>query len=218
MGKKALIFANGDLHDGQMVQQALAAAAGATVIAADGGLRVARRLGVPVEYIIGDLDSLEEDSPAALRSSGILIEQYSPHKDETDLELALLKAAELDADWIRIIGALGGRLDQTLSNIYLLALPVLDGRSVRVVDADQEAYLLYPGQHFIDGEPGDTVSLLPISGEVRGVRTEHLQYPLRDESLFFGPARGVSNVIATSGAQVQFGAGVLLVVHTIGRA
>lgn len=218
LSSKALIFANGESHDGQMVQQALQAAHDGLVIAADGGARLAQHFGLVVHYVVGDMDSLSDEELAALEKNSAQIERHSVHKDETDLELALLKAVELDSDWIRIVGALGGRLDQTLSNIYLLGLSSLRGRDVRVVDADQEAYLLFPGEHVIEGEPGDTVSLLPLSGEARGIRTENLYYPLEDEILFFGPARGVSNVIQTPVARVHLTDGVLLVVHTIGRA
>jgi thiamine pyrophosphokinase len=50
------------------------------------------------------------------------------------------------------------------------------------------------------------------------VRTAGLEYPLKGETLRFGPARGVSNVIRRSPARVSLGAGRLVVIHTIGRA
>jgi len=50
------------------------------------------------------------------------------------------------------------------------------------------------------------------------VRTEGLRYPLRGETLRFGPARGVSNIIAAAGARVALDEGTLVVVHTPGRA
>jgi thiamine pyrophosphokinase len=45
-----------------------------------------------------------------------------------------------------------------------------------------------------------------------------LRYPLRDESLLFGPARGVSNVMDGERAIVRVRDGALIVVHTVGRA
>lgn len=215
---KVLIFANGEVGDGLLVRQVLASAPQATVIAADGGLRVAQFYGRPVHTLIGDMDSLTEAEMAAVTEQGAVVQRYPPEKDETDLELAFRWAAQQQATWIRVLGAIGGRLDQTLSNVYLLALPELAGRDVRLVAGQQEAWLIYPGESVIHGAAGDTVSLIPISGLVRGVRTGNLYYPLRDETLSFGPARGISNLMQGDTARVWTQAGILLVIHTLGRA
>jgi len=215
---KALIFVNGDANDGPMVRRVLAEATGAWVLAADGGARQAAHFGLKVQSVIGDMDSLSAAELEALSAGGTVIHRYPEEKDETDLELTLLHAAGADAVWIRIIAAIGDRLDQTLSNVYLLALPALAGRDVRIVAGKQEAWLLHPGETVIQGAAGDTLSLLPLSGTARGVRTENLYYPLRDETLVFGPARGISNVMQSDTARVWFSEGVLLAVRTIGRA
>jgi thiamine pyrophosphokinase len=62
------------------------------------------------------------------------------------------------------------------------------------------------------GQPGTTVSLLPIGGDVAGVTTDGLVYPLDDEPLLLGSARGVSNVMARPGASVTVRRGLLLVI------
>lgn len=215
---KTLIFANGDANDGVMVRRALDAAPDAWVIAADGGAKQAAHYGRAIHTLIGDMDSLTQDEVTALEAGGADVRRYPDEKNETDLELALTHAADRGARWIRVIAAIGDRLDQTLSNVYLLALPVLRGRDVRLVAGKQEAWLLYPGEHSIHGAPGDTLSLLPVSGEATGIRTENLYYPLRDETLTFGPARGISNVLQAEHARVWLADGVLLAVHTVGRA
>ncbi|HLV37648.1 MAG TPA: thiamine diphosphokinase [Spirillospora sp.] len=215
---RALIFANGRIHDGPMPRRALEQAPDALMIGADGGVRVAQAYGVKLDAVIGDMDSLTEDELEVQQAQGAKILRYPPEKNETDLELALLWAAEQGADWMRVFGAMGGRLDQTLANIYLLALPPLRQRDVRLVSRAQQAWLLYPGEHRIEGAEGDTISLIPMNGDAQGVETENLYYPLRNEALTFGPARGVSNVMSGAQASVRFRAGLLLVVHTIGRA
>jgi thiamine pyrophosphokinase len=149
---------------------------------------------------------------------GAKIERYPAAKDETDLELAMLAAAEQGATWIRVLGAVGDRLDQTLANITLLTLPDLAGRDVRLVAGRQSAWLVGPGDHALDGVPGDTISLIPLDGNAENVRTTGLEYPLKGETLRFGPARGVSNVIAHPPARVSLDAGRLVVIHTLGRA
>ncbi len=213
---KALIFANGDVNDGAMLRRALEVAPQALIIAADGGAQTALFFGLRPHVIIGDMDSISVATAEAIPDAEII--RFPETKDETDLELALTLAAERGALWIRIIGALGGRLDQLISNVYLLALPALTGRDVRIVAGNQEAWLAHPGTTRIHGAPDDTVSLIPLSGVVRGIRTEHLRYPLNGEDLYFGPARGVSNQLESDMATVHFGGGALLIVHTLGKA
>lgn len=214
----AFILANGEVVEGPMVQQVLAAVPDAIVIAADGGAHIAAALGLKVDYIIGDMDSLEPDELAQFEAAGVQIRRYAEEKNETDLELALMFAAEQGIEQMRILGATGGRIDQMLGNIYLLALPVLVGRDVRLVAGAQETWLLEPGENLIEGAAGDTLSLLPLSGAVHGIRTQNLYYPLNDEMLPFGPARGISNVMTGAQARVWVREGHLLAVHTLGRA
>lgn len=214
----ALIFANGEIDDGEMVSRALARAGDALVVAADGGARVAEHYGVRVDAVIGDMDSLESHEIERLRQAGTSVYQHPGEKDETDLELALIWAAGQGANWLRVVGATGGRLDQTLSNVYLLALPALTGCDIQLVAGKQAIWLARQGVTEVNGAEGDTLSLIPLNGTVRGVSTHNLYYPLKDEDLYFGPARGVSNVFTAAQASVTVREGVLLLIHTVGRA
>lgn len=214
----AFIFANGDPNDGPLVRHILAAHPDAWIIAADGGARQAAYYGRTVQTLIGDMDSLDADEVAALAAAGAHVLRRPAEKDETDLELALLHAQAGGAQAIRIFAALGDRLDQTLGNIFLLALPALRGLDIRLAAGRQEARLLFPGRCPLGGAAGDTLSLLPLTAEAQGISTDGLHYPLRDETLRFGPARGMSNVLLSDEASLTFSQGILLAVRTIGRA
>ena len=213
-----LLFANGEARPGAMVQRALDEAESPYVLCADGGALNARRFQRQPQTIIGDFDSLTDRQLAELAAEGAELLRWPGDKDETDLELALDWAARQDAQAVHIIGGLGGRFDQTLANVHLLALPQLDGIDVEVVDGAQSIRLFKPGRHQIRGQAGDTISLLPIGGGAHGITTAALKYPLRDEPLTFGPARGLSNVMLGSRADIELCRGMLLMVHTIGRA
>jgi len=89
---------------------------------------------------------------------------------------------------------------------------------VALVAERYEARLLLPGTTTLAGAAGDTVSLIPLSGTAQRIRTENLYYPLNDEDLYFGPARGVSNVMNGLTARITFEGGALLLVHTLGKA
>jgi thiamine pyrophosphokinase len=214
----ALLFANGDAHDGDMVRRVLNTAHEPLLVAADGGARVARAFGYTPHVVIGDMDSLTAEELDTLRADGAGIQRHPPEKDETDLEIALKWTAQQGVSTIHVLGALGGRLDQMLANIYLLALPELQGLDVDLVAGRQATRLWRAGDHVLRGAPGDTVSLLPLGGSVSSVTTDGLKYPLQAEPLQFGPARGISNVLEGDEARVSFTDGVLLVIHTLGRA
>ncbi|HVO43318.1 MAG TPA: thiamine diphosphokinase [Aggregatilineales bacterium] len=217
----ALIFANGDMGDGPALAGALEQAVAADhplIIAVDGGLRHVDALHRIPDVVIGDFDSVDFTSLKVAQQAGAETIQLPTHKDETDLEAALKLVAARGCRIIRIIGAYGERLDQVMANLYLLSLPELRQRDVQIIDGRQTAWLAYPGTTILHGAPGDTVSLLPLRGDVEGIETGELEYPLRRETLSFGPARGVSNVMLTPTARVSFEAGLLLIVHTVGRA
>ena len=204
------------------------------LICADGGAKVALQLGLRPHHAVGDFDSLSEDEVHALAQLGTQLHRHPPAKDETDLELSLqlgvdlLKAGETsEAGEIIILGALGGRIDHELANMMLLAMPALsaarpiiarviiahDGVQISLIDARRG-----PGTHTLHGRAGDLVSLVPFGGDAHGIRTDRLEYPLRDESLVVGPARGVSNVMSDATATVSLQQGMLLCIQTSGEA
>jgi thiamine pyrophosphokinase len=71
-----------------------------------------------------------------------------------------------------------------------------------------------PVRRPLDGRIGDLVSLLPYGADVAGITTQGLEYPLVNEVLATGPARGLSNVRLVTDASVTVGSGLLLVVES----
>lgn len=213
---RIVIIANGSLNHSP------ALLAGDTIIAADGGGRHCLALGVSPAVVIGDLDSLTDLELQALKELGAQIIQFPPRKDFTDLELALDYARSLTEQnrigesEILILGALGERWDQTLANLALpVAFPELD---VRLVDGNQEILYVRGGETVvIQGRRGDTLSLIPLGGEARGVTASKLEYPLADENLSLGSTRGISNVLLEEEAQISLHAGLLVcvVIHQL---
>ena len=183
------------------------------VIAADGGANWLAAQGLLPDVLVGDMDSVTDEVSAATEVQGGRLVTAPQAKDETDLELALLEAVAMGAQRITVLGALGGRIDHALANVHLLALTALRGRDVRLYDGTSYLWLA-DSRTRVQGEPGDLVSLIPLGGDVRGVRTQGLAYPLRGETLFVGPARGTSNVMTGDEATIALEAGTLLVAHT----
>ncbi len=209
-----MVFANGGPPEPEATLQ-LARSAD-LVLCANGGAHHARALGINPHVVIGDMDSLSPELRIALQGAGTRFQEYPAHKDETDLELALLYAAGQGATRITVVGMRGGRIDHELANLLLLAHPGLGGLDVRLVDGNQEIRLVRQ-QAWFQGAIGDLLSLLPVGGEVHGITTSGLEYPLCDETLRLGPARGISNVFTEPEACVHLRSGLLLAVHTRGR-
>jgi thiamine pyrophosphokinase len=210
---RILIFANGDkpLEGWGWVQEYLSPTA--FLIAVDGGARHLDQLNLYPHVVIGDLDSLEPELQSNLIERQVELITAPQNKDETDLELALLYAAKNQIGPILIFGGTGGRLDQTLSNILLLSLPQLSGRVVILVEPNQKAWII-ESETTIAGNEGDLVSLIPYWGRVRVRRTEGLKWPLQNEWLYPGPARGVSNLMTQEQAIVEISDGRVLCIHT----
>jgi thiamine pyrophosphokinase len=197
-----LVFANGVIEDVEWIRPYLPNPT--AIIAADGGTRHLRALGQPPDVVVGDMDSLPDGIRPWLNAANVEFIEHPPAKDETDLELALLLAASRYDDEILLFGALGGRLDQTLANIILLANPPLDKRRIVLVTEQEKAWLV-PDKTEIHGAVGDIVSLIPLGGDVLIQATTGLQWPLINERLVFGPARGISNVMTADTAAVVVG-------------
>jgi thiamine pyrophosphokinase len=221
---KAIVAADGQAPSRERLDRAWPGWADGVelVVAADGGAIAAVELGLAIDVLVGDMDSLDAEQVDGFRRSGVVVEAAPVAKDESDTELALLAAVARGADRVVVVGAFGGpRLDHALANIGLLALPALDDCVVELIDERTRVRALRaPGSHGeavtrqLPGPVGGLVSLLVLGGGAEGIATRGLRYPLRDEPLVAGPARGLSNVRVSEDAAVTLRRGLLLVVES----
>ena len=207
---RVILFANGLLPDLETARRLLRTKD--TLLAADGGTRHALALGLVPSVVIGDLDSLSQAECRLLEQAGTAFHKHPRDKDETDLELALNYVLDNGFRHILVIGGLGGRLDQVLANLTLLANPRLSAVDIRLDDGLEEAFFILK-QARIKGSAGEIVSLIPWGGQVTGVTTSGLRWPLHEESLFPGKTRGISNELLVKSATITLQSGLLLVVH-----
>ncbi len=207
---RVVIFANGKLPDANAAKAMLRR--DDFLLGVDGGSLLIDELGFAPNLIIGDLDSITQPELNRFQAANVPIISYPKDKDETDMELAICHALGLKPNSIVIVAALGGRMDQTLANIALLADPALASVDVRLDDGVEEIFLCRSSCE-IHGKAGDTVSLLPWQGEARGIITQNLQWKLNGETLFPHKTRGISNVMTDEICAVSIQSGLLLVIH-----
>jgi thiamine pyrophosphokinase len=198
------------------------------VIAADSGLDHALELGLPVDLLVGDLDSVSERGFADAAARGTPIERHPADKDATDTELAIAMA--VDRGFEHLIGVGGprpddSRLDHELGVILAFAAPALADRQVELWWGPAHVQVLHgPGSATVEAPAGALVSLLPLHGPAVGITTTGLRYPLRGEPLLPGSGRGISNEVDETGCghgspagppTVHLEAGTLLIVQPL---
>jgi thiamine pyrophosphokinase len=181
------------------------------VIAADSGLGHARRLGLRVHRVVGDMDSVDPAELASARAAGLAVDEHPEAKDATDLDLAVDVALAARPARLVVVTGAGDRFDHALAVAGALAAP--DRIPVPVEAWIGPAHLwVVRDRVTLPGRPGQLLSLMPVHGPARGVTTSGLLYPLDDEDLPAGSTRGVSNEWSAETATVSVRDGILLAV------
>jgi thiamine pyrophosphokinase len=183
------------------------------VIAADGGARHARGLGVQPDLIVGDLDSI--DAGTLRRHAGTPVRRHPRDKDRLDLELALDEAEARGATTLLVVGAFGGRLDHQLAAVQVAQARHAAGREVELHSGDALALPVRSGQtRALELPPGVTVSVIATAVGTR-VTVDGLRFALADGALEPGDGLGVSNVTTERPASISVHVGAALVVVPI---
>lgn len=207
-----VIFANGDLPEPIALNPPWNQAD--LFIATDGGARHCRHLRLTPHLLIGDMDSISPELLAHYVSQGSEIHRFPGRKNQTDLELAVELAMSRGVNDILIVGAFGGRWDMTIASIMLLANPASAGIALSLRDGSTDFHRVRAGGELtVHGDPGDTLSLIPLTEDARGVTLTGLEYPLVEENIQVGSTRGISNLFTGQQAAISLREGLLLVVH-----
>lgn len=163
------------------------------------------------DVLIGDFDTLEANILEYFRKKDVDIHEFLPVKDKSDLELAIDLATEYSAKEIIIIGALGSRMDHSLSNIMLLFHILEKGIEVKMIDDKNE---IMPIKNEIKIKKGkyEYISLLPILEDLDGVELIGLEYEFSNLKLKRTSTRGISNRFKEKEAKIKVKSGMGLVI------
>lgn len=194
-----------------------------TIICADSGLKSAHFLHLPVDYAMGDFDSVPQDILQEYRegrvreSMNIKFTEYPRAKDYTDTQMVLEWILHQGVSSIEILGATGGRLDHLLSNINVLMKPLKQGVLASIVDENNRLYLVNKDTCIKRSELfGKYISLQPLSERVYPVRLEGFVYDLPEGELHYGTGRAISNEMLPEAdeAWIRLGQGELIVIES----
>ncbi len=187
------------------------------VIYCDGGLRhfSEGRLERKPDLAVGDFDSYPLEAYQRLEYlSGQTETIVLPcEKDDTDTVFAMKEALRRGYRDFIFLGVIGGRLDHTLGNVYMLEYLAKAGAQGKLIDDFSKIQLISEGQTALVAEDALYFSLLNISGMAQGITIEGAKYPLRNGEIESRYQYGVSNeVLPGQTARITVAKGSLLLI------
>lgn len=179
------------------------------VIAADGGLLSAIKLGIKPDLILGDFDSL-----------GYIpdykdVEVFPSKKDYTDSYIAITEGLKRDCDRFILFGTVGGRTDHTIANLQTLARLASIGKTAFAIGNSEIIFTIGSSPKFaqydwesqsidlkrsaphhsviVKTNKKTTISVFSLTEQCFGVEEIGTEYPLHDHTLTSFFPLGVSN-------------------------
>jgi thiamine pyrophosphokinase len=201
----ALIFAGGETPGRGVVEDLPSPD---LIVAADGGYDHAVDLGMKVDVLVGDMDSIASTE----LPRHVIVERHPTDKNATDLELAM-ELVQRDSPFrVVVVGGSGGRLDHELGTVALLCSPRWS--TIEEIDwmSSRGTAHVVRGHRVLHGDAGALLSLIPVGGDAGQVRTKGLKWNLEGETLSAGSTRGVSNLLTGPVVDVSVADGCVLAV------
>ncbi len=212
---KACIILNGQILNYEVIKDKIDKEEYDYIICCDGGANHVYNMNLIPDYIIGDLDSIKNDVLVFYKNKDVLFKKFNKKKDETDTELAIYLAKEIGVSKIDFFASLGNRIDHTIANINLLYKVRKEQIHPRIISEQEEIYIIIDEKIIIYGNKGDTVSVIPLKSDVKGVSLYRLEYPLKNQNMSFGTPLGVSNVMLENSCEIEVEKGSLIIIKNI---
>ena len=165
------------------------------ILAADGGLKHTRKLGIEPNEIIGDFDSLGFTPPGA--------EVFPVEKDDTDMMLAIKKGLERGCREFHLY---------TVANFQTLQFLADRGGVGYLVGNRSIVTVVKNGSIDFPAGLRGNLSVFCMGADARGVTERGLYYALEDGVLTSGFPLGVSNHFTGEPAHISVKDGSLLVI------
>lgn len=181
------------------------------LIAADKGVETFMINGIKADYVLGDFDSIGEEFKENLQ--GLNIEKFNPEKDSTDTEIAFLKAIDLGATEIALLGVTGTRLDHVIANLGLLRSALEKGIEAYIID-DNNKIILRNKSTRLRKDFGNFISFQAFGKSVNNFSIEGSKYPLYNHKLLIGDSLCVSNEFIDEYMDISFEEGEVLVIYS----
>ncbi len=179
------------------------------VLVSDGGYRTAKKMGLNIDALIGDFDSITSEDLKEAKKKGIKIISFPTDKDKTDGELTVDYAISLGSKEIVILGSFKEELDHALGNLFLLFKVDKVGIISKLITQLYEIELINSEKEYI-GKVNQELSLIPVSDTVEGLNIEGSKYNLKNVKVEMGQTLTLRNFIIDQNAKVYLKKGKVL--------
>ena len=207
-----VIFTGGEGPKAAVVKRIMEKEAkGAFIVAADSGLIAAREAGINPDFIIGDMDSIDDESTLSSYPPES-VSRFERDKDYTDTELAYFSLLEKGRGEIWIIGGGGGRIDHLFALRSLFERDVFplrwltDAADIRCVDA-----LSGVNELRANIEKGAIVSVFPLGAGPWEAESAGLKWSLKGLAWDRGFV-AISNIAVEGDFAITAGKGRFMVI------
>lgn len=176
-------------------------------ICTDGAFRYVKNFPFSIDYLSGDLDSVElSEVPEEIKII------HTPDQNKTDFEKALEFIIAKGITAVDVYGATGLEHDHFIGNLST-ALNMKD--KIRITFFDDYSQFFFSGKRtsFTDVK-GKIISLIPFF-KAEKIITKGLEYPLYLENLTFGDRIGTRNRAIENEVQISYENGELLIYRQI---
>jgi thiamine pyrophosphokinase len=190
------------------------------IVAADSGGDVLYAAGLTPDVLIGDMDSIADETLEAYAQSGVALRSFKRDKDATDFDLALSLPEASLASCVTVVGALGGRVDHELGAIAsAVGFALRTDVPIDIIHEQQTMHVLFAESSkrqslAIPAELGAktmAISAVAWGGEAT-VSIKGLRWELERARVSSNKTWGVSNEYNGSDVQITVHTGIALVI------
>ena len=206
---RAFVFGGGEIFPEYIEERP---EAGDIVICADSGYKNAQKMGVKVDILVGDFDSL-----GSIPDGVGEVLQVPREKNQTDTQLAVDIAIDRGAEEIIIVASTGGRCDHALSTMAVLEHLHAKKKIAYIVNGQNRVRYINSTSTLIPRSGYKYLSLLSLTEKAKGVSVEGCKYPLKNSTLKRSFQYAVSNEIVGNCALISVRRGGIYIIESIDK-
>ena len=179
------------------------------IIAVDSGVEHLFKLSLDPTTLIGDLDSISENSLDKVKKNGVDIIAFNSNKDQTDFELALNYLEGVENSIIYIIGGESGEIDHLLS-IFLLIPSKSFFENIIWVYGDKK--IIFRQKLKLNVKKMSKFSIIPITN-LSNLSIDGAEWNLENKNIQFGETTTLRNVANKDEINVNCDTGVFAFIY-----
>ena len=179
-----------------------------TLICADGGANSAKRLKIVPDFIIGDIDSINESTLNKFKEASTIIQ--IKRQNDTDVEKCLKFVIRKKFREAILLGVTGNRLDHTFCNLGIV-IKFFNKINLKII-AENSILTPYNGNIELKTHPCETISLYGLDKKTK-IYSRDLKYPLKNITLPFGEKESTSNIALSNSTKIKVTGGIIFIIR-----